>query len=89
MYYIPQSIEVWLNICPSYLVYCQIRLNVPRDDPHFFYIFLLMITTLVASKICIRKHQSTLAMQLVIFFLKKFTKVSQENEEKPQAQNLK
>jgi len=48
-----------------------------------------MITTLVASKICIRKHQSTLAMQLVIFFLKKFTKVSQENEEKPQAQNLK
>jgi hypothetical protein len=34
-----------------------------------------MITTLVALKICARKHQPTLAMQLVIFFLKKFTKV--------------
>ncbi len=76
MYYdIAQSIEGWLNICPSYLVYCQIWLNVPRDDPHFFNIFLWMITTLVASKICVRKHQSTLAMRLVIFFLKKFAKV--------------
>jgi hypothetical protein len=49
-----------------------------------------MITTLVASKKFLRKHQPTLAMRLVIYFFEKFhQRASQENEEKPQTQNLK
>jgi len=48
-----------------------------------------MITTLVASKICVRKHQSTLAMRLMIFFFEKnHQSASQEKEGKPQTQNL-
>jgi len=49
-----------------------------------------MITTLVASKKNLRKHHPTLTMRLVIFFFEKFHQsASQENEEKPQTQNLK
>jgi hypothetical protein len=48
-----------------------------------------MITILVASKKFLRKHHPTLAMRLVIIFFDKFHQsASQENEEKPQTQNL-
>ncbi len=51
-----QYIEGWLNICTSFLVYSQIRLNIPRHDHHFFYIFLCMIATLATNKNSLKTH---------------------------------
>jgi hypothetical protein len=46
-----------LKFYTSYLVYSQIWLIVPRDDHHFFYIFLWMVT-LATNKNSLKKHPS-------------------------------
>jgi len=38
---VSMNIEGWLKDFTPHLVYSQIWLNLPRDDPHFFYTFLL------------------------------------------------
>jgi hypothetical protein len=38
------NIEGWLKICTSHIVYSQILLHLPKDDHHFFYMLLLMIS---------------------------------------------
>ncbi len=47
---VAQNVERWLNILISYMVYSQIWLNLPKDDCHFFYIFLQMTASLVTNK---------------------------------------
>jgi len=49
-----KNIGQWLKICTSYLVYSQTSLNLPRDDHHFFYMFLWMITMTI-NKNSLRK----------------------------------
>ncbi len=48
-----KNIERWLKICTSCLVSSQ---NLPRDDGHFFDIFLLMMATSAGNKDSWKKH---------------------------------
>jgi len=50
-----RKIETRSKLCASYLVYIQIWLNLPLHDCHFECVFLWTITTLVASKISLKK----------------------------------
>lgn len=47
---VAKSIKGWLGFCSSYMVYSHIWLNLRMDDPHFFYNFLLMITSLAKKQ---------------------------------------
>jgi hypothetical protein len=43
-------IEGQLKFCTSCMVYSHIWLNTPRDESHFFYIFIWMLVTLAKNK---------------------------------------
>jgi len=47
---VAKRLKVWLGFCSSYMVYSHIWLNLPMDDPHLFYNFLLMITSLAKKQ---------------------------------------
>jgi hypothetical protein len=38
---VAKNIDGWLKICTLFLVCSQMWLHLPRDNRHFFYIFLL------------------------------------------------
>jgi hypothetical protein len=47
---VARNVKGWLGFCSSYVVYSHIWLNLPMDDPHFVYNFLLMVTSLAKKQ---------------------------------------
>jgi hypothetical protein len=55
-FFLAKITKGWLKYCTSYLVYCQIWLNLPLDDSHFFCIFRWMIATFGYKQKFLKKH---------------------------------
>jgi hypothetical protein len=63
---VAKDMEGWLKFCTSYMVYSHIWLNLPKNDGHFFYIFLLMIVTLAKNKKPQKKHCLTCKLNILV-----------------------
>jgi len=63
---VAKDMEGWLKFNTSYMVYSHIWLNIPNNDCHFSYIFLLMIVTLAKNKNPQKKHCLTCKLNLLV-----------------------
>jgi hypothetical protein len=58
---VAENIKGWLKICTLFLFYNLIWLNLPKDNGHFFYIFLWMMATLATNKKFLKRRWFTWA----------------------------
>jgi len=63
---VAKDMEGWFKFDTSYMVYSHIWLNIPKNDCHFFYIFLLMIVTLAKKRNPQKKHCLTCKLNSLV-----------------------